>query len=146
MEIKAGGLQLYCLLRKVGKQKTSIKEGWGTNDVRAAVGRSDKCSFLQRQTPTMSNDITSVCASHNLSQHFQLGPGKLYCRLIKILEVGGLPIQKEVAPGMKPIVVVVVVVVASCKENKCRVNLYLDYYHHKEGKWSQLILYFSNDA
>lgn len=40
-EIRGGGdggvLQFYCLLRKVGKQKMSIKQGCGTNDVRAAV-------------------------------------------------------------------------------------------------------------
>lgn len=48
-------------------------------------------------------DIFGVCASHDLSQSFQSGPGKLYCRLIKILELGGLAIKKDIASGLKPI-------------------------------------------
>lgn len=46
-EIRVGGLQFYCLLRKVVKQKTSIKDGCGTNVVRTAARLADKCSLRQ---------------------------------------------------------------------------------------------------
>lgn len=124
--VGVGGLQFYCLLRKVGKQKTSIKEGFGINDVRAAVRLSDEGSVGQLwsvKQQQQENDITAASASHNLSQNFQLSPGKLYCRLIKILEVGGLAIQKRDSLrnetyGARPV-----------QENVCRMNPSPDYYH-----------------
>lgn len=98
-----------------------------------------RSAALDCQTPVMSNDITGVCASHNLSQNFQLSPGKLYCSLIKILEVGGLAIQKEsLRNGTYS--------VHPVKETICRMNLCSDYYHHEEWKWSKLVFYFSNDV
>lgn len=106
-EIRLGGLQFSCLLSKVGKQKTSLKERCWTNNVRGAIIDSGSVGQFWpvkcRKCRMTFSVFVQVATCHKVSSQVL---EKLYCRLVKILEVGGLAVKKEIALGMKAIVCV----------------------------------------
>lgn len=73
----------------------------GFKSLRQSNARS---SVLFCQMSICQWSFLSLCMSQPVANgHFPVRPWKLYCRLVKILEVGGLSVTKKIASRMKPI-------------------------------------------